>query len=136
MSVDEIIESEARINRVSPAIVRGIITQESKWNEEAASSKGAIGLMQLTIPTAKAHCGLSDPELIKDPKINIQCGTKIFADYLKGRRNNVELALVEYNGGDKCVKSRRCKESENFWKSVINHSVLVTKSPILYFEEA
>jgi soluble lytic murein transglycosylase-like protein len=128
LTIEEVILSEADYHGINPGIIRGIIQQESAWDASAVSSAGAIGLMQVTPWTAKRVCEIHDPKLLFEPKLNIQCGVAIFALHYKDR-GSVIAALREYNGGYRCMKSKRCGESENYWPRVLNYSVSVTNAP-------
>ena len=48
-----IVRGHARNYRLDPALLAGVIYQESKFDAHARSSSGAIGLMQLLPDTAK-----------------------------------------------------------------------------------
>lgn len=89
------IKKYAKQYGVSPALVAGIIQQESRWNPRATSPVGAKGLMQLMPATARS-LGVSNPY---DPDQNIMGGTKYIAQMLKTNRGNIRLALASYNAG-------------------------------------
>ena len=86
---------------VSQNILLGLIRQESKFNEQAVSRSGAVGLMQLMPFTAReAAARLKNEELSPyDPTHNIMLGAAYFA-HLKARfSNKLPLALAAYNAG-------------------------------------
>lgn len=60
------------------------------------SHKGAIGLYQITMPTAKAHCGIELREDLYDPVVNAACAIEILQE--KGVRDNLVFGLILYNG--------------------------------------
>ena len=91
----DLINKYASVNNVSPDIIKAIIQQESGFNAKIVSKAGAQGLMQLMPATAK---GLGVKNAF-DPAQNIAGGTKYFAQLLKKYNNDVELALMAYNGG-------------------------------------
>ncbi len=100
---DDAIRSNAERQGLPPALVAGIIRQESSYDTRAQSWAGARGLMQLMPATAKEwaqRLGLPDsPEKLYDPTYSIRMGTAYFAHVLGRMDGNVELALMGYNGG-------------------------------------
>jgi soluble lytic murein transglycosylase len=111
---DDAIRSNARKNRIAPALVAGIIRQESSFDTRARSDAGARGLMQLMPATAKewaGRLGVPDaPEKLYDPDYSIRVGTAYFANVLGRMDGNVELALAGYNGGPNRIL-RKWRES-------------------------
>lgn len=91
---------------VDDNLVYAVIKAESNFNENAQSSKGAIGLMQLMEETAKdviKKTGLSlSQNNIKEELLNsetsINLGTK-YLSILIDRYKNTELAITAYNAG-------------------------------------
>ena len=75
-----------------------LVQQESGWNPEVVSPKGAIGLAQL-MPQTAADLGV-DPH---DPTANLDGGAR----YLRLQYNefgNWRLALAAYNAGPEAVR--------------------------------
>lgn len=92
------------INDVEWALVHGLIRQESRFDEEAVSSAGARGLMQLMPGTAKEvarKSGLSHQNewLTSRPAHNIKLGSKYIGQLVARYDGNYAIALAGYNAG-------------------------------------
>lgn len=77
--------------------------QESRFNPNAVSRAGAIGIGQIMPSTAKAY-GYKDISKLKDPYLNIDLAGQIMKDNLKYSKGNLYGALAMYNGGTKAMK--------------------------------
>jgi peptidoglycan lytic transglycosylase len=90
-------------DKLDPALLAAVIEAESKFNPDAHSSAGAVGLMQLTPDTAKgiaqytggSRFRLSD---LTNPDINIRYGAW-YLGHLVAKYGNERLALAAYNAG-------------------------------------
>jgi soluble lytic murein transglycosylase-like protein len=84
--------------KLSPRLIEAVAYVESRFNPQAVSPDGAVGVMQL-MPATAAELGV-DPA---NPEANIRGG----ADYLRRMvtmfGNNLELALAAYNAGPSAV---------------------------------
>jgi soluble lytic murein transglycosylase len=101
----------ARNYRLDPALLAGVIYQESKFNAHARSSSGAIGLMQLLPDTAKGiavHTGGSKFRVadLDDPEINVRYGSW-YLRHLLDKYGDEETALAAYNAGQENVDTWR-----------------------------
>jgi soluble lytic murein transglycosylase len=93
----------ARQDNLDPALLAAVIESESKFNPDARSNAGAIGLMQLTPATAKgiaqytggSRFRLSD---LTNPDINIRYGAW-YLGHLLAKYGDEQLALAAYNAG-------------------------------------
>jgi soluble lytic murein transglycosylase-like protein len=94
------IDDAARRNGVDPALLRGLIRQESGFNPAAKSSAGAIGLTQL-MPTTAASLGV-DPT---DPTQAIEGGARYLRQQLDTFGGDESKALAAYNAGPSAVTS-------------------------------
>jgi hypothetical protein len=109
------IRKQAQLNNVPVALALAVAKQESGFRQEAVSSAGAVGIMQL-MPATAFGMGV-DPE---DWKQNIAGGVR----YLAGKYQalgNWKLALAAYNGGYTNAKSGAWKgvpETRNYVQSV------------------
>jgi soluble lytic murein transglycosylase len=99
---DALVE-ESRRNGLDPALVAGLIRQESSFNPKAVSAAGARGLMQL-MPTVGASIASSrgyplwNQVLLLDPDVSLELGTAHLATSLK-RDTPPARALAAYNAG-------------------------------------
>jgi len=87
---------------VPRVLVHSIISQESNWNPEATSSKGATGIMQLMPGTALKY-GVRNPYSLFE---NLSGGVQYLADLLKEFHGDMRLAVAAYYCG-----ARRLEES-------------------------
>lgn len=81
------------------ALVRSVMAAESGYRPNAVSSKGAIGLMQLTPDTARDYG--ADPW---DPAQNVDAGTRYLRDLLEKYDGGLWYALAAYNAGPGTVE--------------------------------
>ena len=100
---EHIVKGHADNYRLDPALVAAVIYQESKFDADARSSQGAVGLMQLLPETAKGiatRTGGSAFEVddLLDPEINVRYGSW-YLRHLLDRYGSEERALTAYNGG-------------------------------------
>jgi soluble lytic murein transglycosylase len=99
----EYVRIHAREHGLDPALVAAVIYQESKFNPNAESSSGAIGLMQLTPSTAhgiavRTHGSRFATKDLYDPEINIRYGAWYLHD-LFAKYHSERLVLAAYNAG-------------------------------------
>jgi soluble lytic murein transglycosylase len=104
---ESIVRGHARNYDLDAAFLAAVIEQESKFNADARSSAGAIGLMQLQPATAKGialRTGgtkfvLSD---LYDPELNVRYGAW-YLHHLMAKYGDERLALAAYNAGQRNV---------------------------------
>ena len=97
--LDLLINKYAGAYGVDPALVRAVMRNESGFNPQAVSPKGAQGLMQL-MPGTAALMGVRDPF---DPEQNIAGGVGYLRRCLDRFGHNVPLAVAAYNAGPEAV---------------------------------
>jgi tetratricopeptide (TPR) repeat protein len=100
----EIVEAEARANRVEVPLVLAIIREESRFDARARSGAGARGVLQLVLPTARAGAlslGVSDlsAEDLYQPEVSLALGTRYLAELLGQHDGDVYKTLAAYNAG-------------------------------------
>ena len=101
----ERIEESSRRWKLDPALVCGLILQESAFNPLAVSGAGAMGLMQVLPGTgrdAAASEGAAGftPARLLEPATNILLGTRHLAQLIGRCGGRLELALAAYNAGE------------------------------------
>ena len=84
----------AKSANVSPTLLSALVWQESRWNPQAVSPKGAMGLAQLMPATARG-LGVNPA----DPVQNLQGGARYLRYLLDQFGGDVEKALAAYNAG-------------------------------------
>ncbi|MBT9139630.1 MAG: Soluble lytic murein transglycosylase [Dehalococcoidia bacterium] len=100
----EVIERYAASYGVDPLLVAAVIRVESKFDQNAVSRRGALGLMQLMPATANwiaPQLGITvlTEEMILTSEINIRLGTWYLANLATEFNHNRELILAAYNAG-------------------------------------
>lgn len=89
---------------LSPALVYAIVRQESRFNPQAVSPVGAVGLMQLMPEAAARAAGddklKTDMTPLYDPAFNLRVGQDYFTWLLqRGVGDDIVRAVAAYNGG-------------------------------------
>ena len=103
---------------VSPTLLAALVWQESRWNPQAVSRKGAMGLTQLMPGTAR-DLGVNPA----DPVANLVGGARYLRQLLDQFDGNVEKALAAYNAGPGRVRSAggipAIAETQNYVASIV-----------------
>ena len=104
LSYEAIVEKYALNWEVDKYLVYSIIRAESFYDEDAVSSKGACGLMQITPDTGEwiaEKLELQDfsQEDLFDPEKNIMMGVWYFKYLLDRFDGDVKVAITAYNAG-------------------------------------
>jgi soluble lytic murein transglycosylase len=114
-----IVRGHAAHYHLNAALLAAVIEQESKFNADARSSTGAIGLMQLQPATARgialrtggSRFVLSD---LTNPEINVRYGAW-YLRHLLDKYRDERTALAAYNAGQENVdRWRRAHEGVQF----------------------
>lgn len=108
--------SAARQHGVPEDLFLRLVQQESNWNPNAKSHKGALGLAQLMPATART-LGV-DPN---KPKQNLEGGARYLAKQYR-KFGSWKLALAAYNAGPKAVEKYGgippYRETQNYVKKI------------------
>ncbi len=108
---DALIEQQAKLQKLDPALVKALIAVESAFDPAAVSPKGALGLMQI-IPDTGLRYGIAGDkkrsleQKLLDPAINVRVGTRYLHDLLALFADDLRLALAAYNAGEGAVSRR------------------------------
>lgn len=95
---EQILNQAAYLEGLDEDFVRSVAKVESGLRQEAVSSKGAIGLMQL-MPSTAAELGVKADQA----PANALGGAKYLRDLLVRYHGNSVLALAAYNAGPEAV---------------------------------
>jgi soluble lytic murein transglycosylase len=95
-------------DHLDPALLAAVIEAESKFNSDARSDAGAVGLMQLTPSTAKGIAQYTGGSRFRvsdltNPDINIRYGAWYLGHLLDKYHRDERLALAAYNAGEENV---------------------------------
>ncbi len=98
------IRSSARANGLDPALVAAVIYTESRFNEHARSSQGAVGLMQMLPATAEQIAretgGIDFTTAdLEDPEVNVRYGCYYLRSALDVFDGDLRAAVASYNAG-------------------------------------
>jgi peptidoglycan lytic transglycosylase len=103
LAYKSIIRGHARNYRIESALLAAVVYQESKFEADARSEAGAIGLMQLRPETAKGIALRTGGrrfrvEDLYEPEINVRYGSW-YLRHLLDKYGREETALAAYNAG-------------------------------------
>jgi soluble lytic murein transglycosylase-like protein len=97
---EALIAQAASRNGLDPAVLHGLIQQESGFDPNATSSAGAAGLTQL-MPGTASSLGVANP---LNPAESIEGGAHYLGQLMAQFSGNAEYALAAYNAGPGAVQ--------------------------------
>jgi soluble lytic murein transglycosylase len=149
---DEVLAAASKAG-VDPALVFGLVKQESRFVTDARSSAGASGLMQLMPATARMVArSLSmdyKAQMINDRAVNLQLGATFLKRVLDTFDGSMAMATAAYNAGPQrprrwregrtidavaWVESIPINETRDYVKKVLSNSIeyaaILGQSPV------
>ena len=121
---DPLIATVATAYGQDAALLRAIVQVESRFDPNAVSARGAIGLMQV-MPSTATQFGVADPQkTLFEPESNLRTGAQVLRSLLLQFAGDTELALAAYNAGPGSVMRSGYAvpdypETQNYVRSVI-----------------
>jgi soluble lytic murein transglycosylase len=103
LEYDHIIRGHAENHGLDPALLAAVVYVESRFDPNATSAAGAIGLMQLLPETAKGIALRTGGKRfvvadLRDPEINVRYGSW-YLSHLREQYGDMGLALAAYHAG-------------------------------------
>jgi soluble lytic murein transglycosylase len=104
LEYEQVIRSNASRRDLDPALVAAVVYAESRFDPNARSHAGALGLMQLLPETAEfiaRNTGGTEFVVadLRDPEINVRYGTWLLRYLLDRYEGDTGLALAAYHAG-------------------------------------
>ncbi len=136
----ELIIKESEGSGLDWRLVASLVNQESKFNPDAISPGGAMGLMQLVRATAKLY-KVNDPY---DPKQNLSAGIKMlmqidkeFADDIEDDEERMWFVVASYNAGtghivDARKLTQKYGRDPNIWEDNVEYYLKLKSEPEYY----
>lgn len=155
--LDEV-QFNAGLLSLDPALILGLMRQESMLNETAVSAVGACGLMQLMPQTARQIAGelnetFFSNQTLRQPAVNIRYGSYYLKKLITRFNGNLVLATAAYNAGpgrvfkwlpqnrgvaaDIWIETIPFKETRKYVHSVLSYAAIyqsLIHSPLLKAE--
>lgn len=108
MAFQQEVEEASRRNGIDPLLIISVMREESRFDADARSIAGALGLMQLMPSTAHkfdkhVKIALKNASQLHDAKTNILIGS-YYLKHLVKTFNSIPLAIAAYNAGEEAVR--------------------------------
>lgn len=119
----EYIDKYSKQFNIDPLFVLAVIREESRFQPDAGSYAGALGLMQIIPKTGKgiaSQLGITkfENQMLLDPELSIKMGAYYLSRQLESFNQNKYYAAGAYNGGpgsmNKWISSWGDKDIEEF----------------------
>lgn len=124
-SIARVAVREAYHRRIPPALVLGVmLTENDRFNRNARSKVGALGLMQIMPRLWMPNLGPILGRNLKDDETNLRYGVYILRHFAKrtadtlDARDVIRTALLGYNG---CVKGSNTPDCQAYPEKVRRH---------------
>jgi soluble lytic murein transglycosylase-like protein len=91
--------------KIEPELAFRLVRLESRFDPNAVSRAGAIGLTQLMVGTARYFQPGVTAEQLTDPDINLHIGFRYLRGLVREYRGDLKLALLVYNRGPTAVQN-------------------------------
>ena len=139
------VQNNANLQDLDPAIIFGLIRQESMLDKDARSAVGALGLMQIMPGTGQQIARtLNEPwkaeSRLLNPDVNIKYGAYYFKQLLNRFDGHFALAMAAYNAGpnrvdkwlpndkpvpaDVWIETIPFKETRKYVTSVLSYAII------------
>ena len=101
--LQRLVNAASQRRGLDPRLVSALVHVESRYQVQARSPKGALGLMQI-MPATGARYGVDSGRDLLDPAVNIDIGTRYLRDLHEMFDGRIDLMLAAYNAGEGAVR--------------------------------
>ncbi len=95
----EMVARHAAENNLPEALVHRVIMRESKYQPHLTGKGGALGMMQIKLPTARGVGYTGTAQGLYDPETNVKYATRYLAGAYRTAHGNHDLAVRYYAAG-------------------------------------
>ena len=122
---DDIIRTNAKAMGWDWRLLSSLIYHESRFINESASDRGAVGLMQIVTERVSV-------DSLLDPAVNIELGTRyltrlqrMFEPFVADSTENTKFALAAFNAGEgrilDCIRFAESKGVDpTYWENIVS----------------
>jgi soluble lytic murein transglycosylase-like protein len=116
---DALVAKHAKANLVPEALVHRVIVRESRYQPNLIGHGGAIGMMQIKLPTARGLGYTGTAEGLRDPDTNLTYAVKYLAGAYRAANGDHNRAVSYYASGYYEVAKRQRLEHRRHADPVI-----------------